>query len=134
MKPICDPRTGVVIGPDEFAQKLVNVSDELETKGALLATRARQLAVVTARWQDTYDEARGKSTAKAADQRDTDARTACRLTAMPDDHMNLTERKIRLESEVRVLRDDLHNLRAILSAYQSAARAVGSVYTAGVGA
>lgn len=113
-----NPRTGEILAPDDINARILVITDKLETETGRLTEKIHELARVTALYDETYDDALSASTAKNKEQREADARMACRTATTPMGFA-LAKRKTDLEHEIRAMREEQHNLRAVLSGYQS---------------
>lgn len=118
---IGNPRTGEVLTPDQVNDRILILTDAIEQSVPRLTEMIHELARVTAMYEATYDDALLASDARSKEQREADARQACRLARTPLGH-ELAKRKIDLEADIRALREEQHNLRAVLSGWQSASR------------
>lgn len=126
---VANIRTGEVLTPDGLASKILLITDAIEETFPKLTERVHELARVTALYEQTYDDAITQSEARSKEQREAAARMACRVATTPLGHP-LAKRKTDLEFEVKAMREELHNLRAVLSGYQSAAKPLQAVYGA----
>lgn len=130
---LADPKTGEILNPDDLAQRIIGIVGELESVAELLATRTEQLAMVSSRYGRVFNLAVAGSAGRAKDTREADAFQAVYTQQMDGDHMSLAERRTHLEAEVRMLRERAHDLRSRMSGLQTASRAIGIVFSAGVG-
>jgi phage shock protein A len=126
------PRTGEILTPDDLAGRILVITDAIEDTFPKLTEKVHELARVTSLYDETYDTALLASKEKNKEQREADARLACRTAHTPLGHP-LAKRKTDLEHDVRAIRDELHNLRAVLSGYQSAAKPLQAAFGAYAG-
>ena len=117
------PTTGEVLTVDGINDRILALSDKLETEANTLTEKIHELARVTALYDQTYDDALLASDARNKEQREAEARQACRLATTPLGY-RLADRRNELEHEVRAMREHQHTLRAILSGWQTAAKNV----------
>ena len=115
---VVHPTTGEYLTPDDINARILVITDKLETEASRLTEKIHELARVTALYDETYDEALLASEAKNKEQREADARQACRLATTPLGYP-LAKRKSDLEYEVKAMREEAHTLRAVLSGYQT---------------
>lgn len=111
-----------ILTPDDLAAHIVDANNRLE-RGSAFVLECIQNQFETKR---VYTLARARavagSKAGSADRRDAEATVACE---------NEYNEMIRAEMMARAAREMLHNLRSILSGYQSVGRAVTATYEAG---
>lgn len=112
------PTTGEVLAPDDINARILVITDKLETEASRLTEKIHELARVSALYDETYDTALLASDAKSKEQREADARQACRLATTPLGHP-LAKRRNDLEHEIKAMREEAHTLRAVLSGYQT---------------
>lgn len=125
---IAHPSTGEVITLDQVASKVVGLANAIEESNAALTVLVYELAGVNALYADVYDEALIKSEQKSKEKREAEARRACRLYKVPGPvegvQVSLAERQAELQRDVTVARDTQHNLRSVMSGWQTAAGSV----------
>jgi hypothetical protein len=111
-----------VYGPEDVERHILDVLYRLET-GALMERETIQVAYRTAQAFDTkYNAYVAANTGGAADVRKASAMVHCQ-------HEN--DAMIDAKMLKEAVKQTMHNLRAVLSGYQSTARSVGSTYQAG---
>jgi len=117
---LVDP--SAILTPDDLSAHILDVVNRLE-RGALFAMQCIS-AEFEARRAFKMGMAKhvATSTASSADRRDAEAMVACE---------ELYNEMVMAEMMARVARESLHNLRSILSGYQTTGRAVMAVYGAG---
>lgn len=130
---IGNPKTGEVLTPDQVNDRILILADAIEQSVPRLTEMIHELARVTALYEQTYDDALLASEARSKEQREADARQACRLATTPLG-FPLAKRKLDLEADIKALREEQHNLRAVLSGWQTAARNVQTAMGAWTGA
>lgn len=101
--------------PADVELKIVAILNQLERSEKFLRQQMARLHQATHNRDFRYNLAISQSNAKAADQRKADA-----WLATKDDQKEVTE----AEALVRALRDAQHNLRSMLSGFQSVARSI----------
>lgn len=118
--PLVDPTQ--ILTPDALAAHIVEATNRLE-RGAAFALECIQVQFETKR---KYTLARAHaiadSQAGSADRRDAEALVKCE---------ELYNDMVRADMMARAAREMLHNLRSILSGYQSTGRAVTATFEAG---
>lgn len=110
-----------VLTPDEVNQRMVETINRIE-RGALYE-REIILRLETAQYEYDMAMARAMDTAEGA----ADQRKARALLAVEDLAQQLHVAKLARTA----VKETMHNLRSILSGYQSVGRSVGAVYNAG---
>lgn len=110
-----------VLTPDEVNQRMVETINRIE-RGALYE-REIILRLETAQYEYDMAIARAMDTAEGA----ADQRKARALLAVEDLAQRLHVAKLARTA----VKETMHNLRSILSGYQSVGRSVGAVYNAG---
>lgn len=113
-----DPRTGEILTIPEINVKMVRTLDELDRSNDTLDAKLRELGSVTFTYDVHYNAAISTSQAKSEDRRKAEAFADCNEFLLPSGE-SVARAKSRLEIQVRSLRDAQHNLRALLSGWQT---------------
>lgn len=109
-------------GPDEVEKHILDALARLES-GALFERHAVEAAAAAkVAFERAYWVALEGADASAADRRKGQAMTEC---------LDLHEALIQAEALEKCVKATMHNLRAILSGYQSVAKSVGAAYQGG---
>ncbi len=108
--------------PVDVERHILEVLYRLETGALFERETIRQHHLAEVAFERAYWRAHDASQASAADRRKADAMTKCEA-----EHLALMEAKYLKEAA----KQTMHNLRAVLSGYQSTARSVGAAYQAG---
>lgn len=117
---LVDP--SAILTPDDLSAHILDVVNRLE-RGALFAMQCIAAEFETRRnFKMAMARHVAASKAASADRRDAEAMVAC---------AEQFEAMTNAEMLARVARESLHNLRSILSGYQTTGRAVMAVYGAG---
>lgn len=108
--------------PVDLEMRILDVLARLEG-GALFEREAiEQAALADLEWKRAYWIAREASQAGAADRREADAMLQT---------LELHQTKLQTEFVAKAVKATMHNLRSVLSGYQSVSRSVGLDYQAG---
>jgi hypothetical protein len=120
--PLIDPSE--VYTPEQVERHILDVLYRLETGAKYERECVKRAHQAVDAWDRAFYKAIHSSSATSADRRKAEAMVAC-------DDAGLTAEK----AEALMMRDavkaTMHNLRAVLSGYQSTARSVGVAYQAG---
>lgn len=130
---VAHPTTGEILTPDEINSRIIALTEALEGSNNELTGKVREHAAAASLYADVYDEALLAATAKNKEQREAEARKACRVATTPLGHP-LSKRKDELERDITVLRDTQKNLRSIISGFQTVSANVRTAMGAWMGA
>jgi uncharacterized protein YicC (UPF0701 family) len=103
-------RNGVVLTPDDIERELVEIVEQLERGTVMLSEKVRQLEQVSTEYDVQYAKALWRSSERSADKR--------KAQALLTVEELFRERQL-LETQVRLIRDTQHDLRAELEAVRS---------------
>lgn len=117
-------RQGVVITPEDVERELVEIVEQLERGTVVMSEKVRALGDVSSEFEVQYAKALHRSKERSADMRKAGA-----LLAVED----LFREKALLETQVRLIRDTQHDLRAQLEAVRSIGASVRSAIGLGGG-
>jgi hypothetical protein len=135
-----DPSTGEIgpdfLTPDQLNAHISELASRLERSALVEKAKADEMGHVQNEHDKVYRRAYRASDASSEKGRCIDAEIACDATFCPDrcnETLSLATRLTVLKAEVKALKDVAHNMRAVLSAYQSISSNTRSAFGAGGG-
>lgn len=102
--------------PEQVELEIVRILAQLERGAGFLTTKEEELGAARLEYDIAYARALINSTARSKEVREAQAMLACR---------QLYERRALLDLTVKTARDGCHNLRSMLSGFQSVAKSIG---------
>jgi hypothetical protein len=110
-----------IFTPDQINRHILDVLARLETGAKFERETILRVYAATEAWERHYNRALLASTKSAADQRKAEAMVSC-------DDSGLTQEKYEAKMLAEAAKSTMHNLRGVLTGYQSTAKSVAATY------